>query len=72
MSGRIRITLRRSRIGSTPRQRAVLRGLGLGKVDSSVVRPDDAAILGMVRKVIHLVEVETVRDAGRAPGSTGS
>ena len=71
MSGTIRITLRHSRIGSTPRQREVLRGLGLGKVDSSVVRPDDAAIRGMVQKVIHLVEVETVSDAGRAPGSTG-
>jgi ribosomal protein L30/L7E len=33
VSGKIRITLRRSRIGSTPRQRDVLRGLGLGKVD---------------------------------------
>jgi large subunit ribosomal protein L30 len=71
VSGKIRITLRHSRIGSTPRQREVLRGLGLGKVDSSVVRPDDAAIRGMVQKVIHLVEVETVSDAGRAPGSTG-
>jgi large subunit ribosomal protein L30 len=71
VSGTIRITLRHSRIGSTPRQRQVLRGLGLGRVDSSVVRPDDAAIRGMVQKVIHLVEVETVSDAGRAPGSTG-
>jgi hypothetical protein len=40
-------------------------------VDSSVVRPDDAAIRGMVQKVGHLVEVEAVPDAGRAPGSTG-
>jgi len=72
VSGKIRITLRHSRIGSTPRQRQVLRGLGLGRVDSSVVRPADAAIRGMVQKVIHLVEVETVSDAGRAPGSTGS
>lgn len=71
MSGKIRITLRHSRIGSTPRQREVLRGLGLGKVDSSVVRPDDPSIRGMVQKVVHLVEVEVVSDAGGAPGSTG-
>jgi large subunit ribosomal protein L30 len=71
VSGKIRITLRHSRIGSTPRQREVLRGLGLGRVDSSVARPDDAAIRGMVQKVIHLVEVEAVSDAGHAPGSTG-
>lgn len=71
MSGKIRITLRHSRIGATPRQREVLRGLGLGRVDSSVVRPDDPAIRGMVQKVVHLVEVETVSDAGHAPGSAG-
>lgn len=71
MSGKIRITLRHSRIGSTPRQRQVLRGLGLGRVDSSVVRPDDPAIRGMVHKVIHLVEVEAVAESEQAPGSTG-
>lgn len=70
MSGQIRITLRRSKIGSTPRQRQVLRGLGLGKVNSSVVRPDDAAIRGMVFKVVHLVEVEPVSADGRGSGSS--
>jgi large subunit ribosomal protein L30 len=69
VSGYLRITLRKSRIGSTPRQRDVLRGLGLGRVNSSVVRPDDPAIRGMVFKVVHLVEVETASDAGRGPGS---
>ena len=70
MSGRIRITLRHSQIGATPRQREVLRGLGLRRVDSSVVRPDDAAIRGMVYKVVHLVEVEAVSDEGRTAGGT--
>ena len=60
MSGQIKITLRRSRIGSTPRQRDVLRGLGLRRISSSVVRPDDPSIRGMVAKVSHLVEVETL------------
>ena len=69
VSGHLKITLRKSRIGSTPRQREVLRGLGLGRVDSSVVRPDDAAIRGMVFKVVHLVEVESVSDAEHGPGS---
>lgn len=69
MSGYLKITLRKSRIGSTPRQREVLRGLGLGRVDSSVVRPDDPAIRGMVFKVVHLLEVESVSDAERGPGS---
>ena len=71
MSGeKIRITLRHSQIGAKPRQREVLRGLGLGRLDSSVVRPDDSAIRGMVQKVIHLVEVEAVSDDGRDVGST--
>jgi large subunit ribosomal protein L30 len=64
VNGKIKITLRRSPIGSTPKQRAVLRGLGLRRIDSSVLRPDDAAIRGMVSKVVHLVEVETVSDVG--------
>lgn len=65
MSGQLKITLRRSRIGRTPRQREVLRGLGLRRVNSSVLRPDDPAIRGMVTKVIHLVEVEALPAAGR-------
>jgi large subunit ribosomal protein L30 len=60
VSGRLKITLRRSRIGSTPRQREVLRGLGLRRINSSVLRPDDPAIRGMVTKVVHLVQVEEV------------
>ena len=64
MNGQIKITLRRSAIGSTPKQRAVLRGLGLRRINSSVLRPDDSAIRGMVRKVIHLVEVQEVPAGG--------
>lgn len=60
MSGQLRITLRRSRIGSSPRQREVLRGLGLRRINASVLRPDDPAIRGMLAKVSHLVKVEAV------------
>jgi len=65
VSGQLKITLRRSHIGSTPRQREVLRGLGLRRINSSVLRPDDPAIRGMVTKVIHLVEVEEVPGESR-------
>ncbi len=70
MSGQLKITLRRSGIGCLPRQREVLRGLGLRRIGTSVLRPDSPAIRGMVTKVFHLVEVETVtgREAtGRDP-----
>jgi large subunit ribosomal protein L30 len=64
VSGQIKITLRRSRIGRTPRQREVLRGLGLRRINSSVLRPDHPAIRGMVTKVFHLVEVEIISGPG--------
>lgn len=57
MSGYLKITLRRSRIGSTPQQRAALKGLGLRRLQASVVRPDDPAIRGLIDRVVHLVEV---------------
>jgi len=60
MSAQLRIRLRRSPIGSTPRRRQVLRGLGLGRINSSVLRPDDPAIRGMIGKVAHLVEAVPV------------
>jgi len=62
MSGQLKITLRRSRIGRSTRQREVLRGLGLRRINASVLRPDDPAIRGMVAKVSHLVEVEAVTE----------
>ncbi len=65
MSGHLKITLRHSRIGSTPKQREVLRGLGLRRINSSVLRLDNPAIRGMVTKVLHLVEVEAVADTQR-------
>ncbi len=65
MSGQLKITLRRSRIGSTPRQREVLRGLGLRRINSRVLRLDNPATRGMVSKVFHLVEVEAVPNTGR-------
>jgi large subunit ribosomal protein L30 len=68
VSGRVKITLYKSAIGSPPRQREILRGLGLGRVNSSVVRPDDPAIRGMVAKVTHLVKVEVVSGDGRGLG----
>jgi large subunit ribosomal protein L30 len=68
VTGQLRITLRRSRIGTTPRQREVLRGLGLRRINGSVLREDTPSIRGMVTKVIHLVEVEPVPDGARGAG----
>jgi len=58
VSAWMKVTLKRSRIGANPVQRRTLDGLGLGKISSSVVRPDTPATRGMVQRVIHLVEVQ--------------
>ena len=54
----VKVTLRRSAIGTTPRQRLTLRGLGLTRVGKSVIVKDSAPIRGMIRAVAHLVATE--------------
>jgi large subunit ribosomal protein L30 len=54
----LKVTLRRSAIGTKPAQRKTLRGLGLGRIGQSVILKDSAAIRGMIRTVAHLVETE--------------
>jgi large subunit ribosomal protein L30 len=54
----LKITLVRSPIGQTERQRATLRGIGLTGVGRTVVRSDTAPLRGMIEKVQHLVKVE--------------
>jgi large subunit ribosomal protein L30 len=57
---RLKIRLVRSLIGHPPAQRKVVKGLGLRKLNSEVVRRDCPEIWGMVNKVQHLVEVEVL------------
>jgi large subunit ribosomal protein L30 len=54
----VRITLKRSPIGTPERHRLVLRGLGLRKIRQSVVRPDTAQVRGLIHKVSYLLEVQ--------------
>ncbi len=53
----LRITLKRSGIGCPRRQRETLSGLGLTRVGKTVLRHDSPSMQGMIRKVLHLVEV---------------
>ncbi len=55
---KIKITLRKSTSGSSVKQRAVLHGLGLRRINQTVVKTDNACIRGMVFKIKHLLEVE--------------
>jgi large subunit ribosomal protein L30 len=56
--GKLRVTLRRSPIGSPERQKRTLRALGLRRPNSTAVHEDTPSIRGMIGKVMHLVEVE--------------
>jgi large subunit ribosomal protein L30 len=48
----------RSEIGRPEKQRKILKGMGLKKLNSTVTLVDTPQIRGMVNKIIHLVSVE--------------
>jgi large subunit ribosomal protein L30 len=56
----LRVTQVRSSIGAKPKQRGTLRALGLRRRGASNVVPDRPEIRGMIARVPHLVEVESV------------
>lgn len=56
----LKITLVRSLIGYTRDQRETAKGLGLRKLQSSVIRRETPEIRGMVRKISHVLKVEAV------------
>ena len=58
----LKITYTKSAIGYNERQKATIIALGLGKLNSSIIQPDNPQIRGMVRKVCHLVKCEQVDD----------
>lgn len=53
----LKITLKKSLIGSKANQIATANALGLRKIGDSTVQPDNAATQGKIAKVSHLVEV---------------
>ncbi|MBS3970831.1 MAG: 50S ribosomal protein L30 [Clostridia bacterium] len=57
---KLKITLVKSVIGSTVRQKKTVESLGLGKINSSVIQVDTPDIRGKVKKVEHLVSVEKI------------
>jgi len=63
MAGKLKITLVKSMIGRPQKHRKVLRGLGLTRLNRSVVRMDTPEIRGMIQSVAHMVDAEEVSDA---------
>lgn len=54
----VRITLVKSPIGYSVRQKDTVRALGLRRMNQTVEHSDTPAIRGMIAKVSHLLEVE--------------
>jgi len=55
---KLKITLVKSYIGRPQKQRQILRGMGLGKLNRTVLLEDTPEIRGMILKVNHLVFTE--------------
>ncbi|NBG88997.1 50S ribosomal protein L30 [Isachenkonia alkalipeptolytica] len=58
MANKLNITLKRSLIGSLPKQRKTMEALGLKKINQAVELPDNGSTRGMIKLVEHLVEVK--------------
>ena len=57
---RLKIKLVKSLIGRSDRQQATVRGLGLRKINSEVIREKRPEILGMIRKIEFMLQVEEI------------
>lgn len=58
MDKKLKITLTKSTIGASPKQRKVVEALGLRKMHQSVELADSPMTRGAVEKVKHLLTVE--------------
>jgi large subunit ribosomal protein L30 len=57
---KLRITQIKSQIGQSGRHRGTLRALGLGRIGRSAEHEESPVLAGMLRKVRHLVKIESV------------
>ena len=62
MSKMLKIKKVKSEIGRPEKQRKILRGMGLIKLNSTVTLVDTPQTRGMINKVIHLVSVEESKE----------
>ncbi|MDX2284194.1 MAG: 50S ribosomal protein L30 [Bacteroidia bacterium] len=58
MYPKVKITQVRSLIKRPSDQRATIEALGLGRINRSVVKEVTPQVLGMIKKVSHLVKLE--------------
>ncbi|MBN2193692.1 MAG: 50S ribosomal protein L30 [Polyangiaceae bacterium] len=61
MTGKLQVRQVRSEINRPYPQRRVLKGLGLRGPGSSVTVDNTPSFRGMIKKVMHLIEVEELK-----------
>jgi len=54
----LQVTLVKSPIGYTQRQKDTVRALGLRRMNQTVEHQDSPAVRGMLNSIIHLIQVE--------------
>ena len=62
MGNILKIKMVKSEIGRPEKQRKILRGMGLNKLNSTVTLADTPQVRGMINKVVHLVSVEESKE----------
>ncbi len=58
MAKTVKVTLTRSPIGTLPKHKLCVQGLGLRRIGHTVVVEDTPSVRGMINKVHYLLSVE--------------
>jgi large subunit ribosomal protein L30 len=62
MAEKLQITWVKSNIAGCKKFEPVLRGIGLKRLNQTVIRSNTPEIRGMVKKVLHMVTVEEINE----------
>ena len=54
----VKVTLKKSPIGTLPKHKLCLKGLGLRRVNQSVEVEDTPSVRGMIQKINYMLSVE--------------
>jgi large subunit ribosomal protein L30 len=72
MEKTIRVKWIKSAIGRIENQKKTIRALGFKRLQQTLTLPDRPEIRGMIHRVIHLLEVNPVRNSSGGSNSTGN
>ena len=61
MASKLRVTQVRSTIDRNKKQKLTMKALGIRKMNQTVEHKNSPQILGMIRRVSHLVTVEEIK-----------